>query len=190
MPLMKIAIDIAPVGRNKEGLNRTRTGMQDFWALHAGTVLHELERLGHEAELFRREDDGASLQQECQAINSYGANAVVSLKMDALDAGGRNQGNEVIYFAGSKYGRLLAQTINRNLSALDYTREKSVKSSYRHKGNKFLAHCNPPSVIISGVLPGNAHDERQMEKQGCDIARSIALAVHHFGDAMKKPLLE
>lgn len=180
---MKIAIDIGHCSTGDRGaVSACGLSEHDYWAKHAGIIGKALRARSHRVKIFRREDHNRLIARECDAINDWDADIVVSLHLNSADTPSAH-GHEIIHHPGSHEGSTLAAAINTSLCALGYTADRGIKIPMENRGNAFLARCYAPAVIIEAGFLSNPGDVAALTHKAPDIAKAIAEGIHRYAVA-------
>lgn len=84
---MKVALDIGHCSTGDQGaVSRDGLAEHPFWAQYTPAITKELQKMGHQVRVFRREDYSRSIKNECVAINAWGADVAVSLHLNSADS--------------------------------------------------------------------------------------------------------
>lgn len=176
----KIAIDVGHRSRGDEGaVADSGLSEHDYNAPLAKMIQGVLnEECFFDARIFRREDHGG-IDGENRAIDAWGAWAVVFLHLNS--AGNRAaSGHEVLYFDGSRMGRELAASIDRELDKLPL-RDRGIKVPPAN-GRVLVGGVRGYAVIIESAFLSSAGDVEWLVAEGNmrKLARCIADGIIKF----------
>lgn len=177
---MKIALDIGHTsGRDQGAVSSCGLSEHAYWSTHAPLITQELERLGHTVKIFRREDHGGSVAAECRAVNTWNADAAISLHLNSAD-NKTATGHEVIYHQGSSRGKALAQAINDHLDNVPGLKHRNIRTPFSGRGDTWLSNTRCPAVIVEAGFLSNPEDVAVLKAQAARICRLIATGINLY----------
>lgn len=179
---MKIALDIGHTsGRDQGAVSLCGLTEHMYWKRHVHIIKKILEQHFFNVNIYRREDYGDSISAECRAVNTWGANAAVSLHLNSSD-NITATGHEVIHYGGSRNGASLARSINEQLNFIPELRDRNIRTPFSGRGNTWLTVTKCPAVIVEAGFLSNPDDVKILKEKGFEIASFIATGViDYFG---------
>lgn len=178
---MKVALDIGHCSTGDQGaVSRDGLAEHAFWAEYAPFIVAELVKLGHEVRVFRREDFGRRISQECVGINAWGADVAVSLHLNSADSPACKGGHEVVHYDGSKKGIALARAIDAQFDLIAELEDRNIRLPYRNRGDVFLQGTVCPAVIVEGAFLSVDGDVKFLRSKGEVLAKAVALGIHGY----------
>lgn len=177
---MKIAIDIGHTsGRDQGAVSACGLSEHVYWSGLAHIIIYELEKAGHQAKIYRREDHGGSVSAECRAINSWNADIAVSLHLNSSD-NTKAGGHEVIYHGNSGKGKSLAGTINESLNDVSGLKDRKIRTPFAGRGDTWLSATKCPAVIVEAGFLSNPEDVSILKSSGHQIASLVARGIGEY----------
>lgn len=185
---MKIALDIGHTsGRDQGAVSSCGLTEHMYWKSHIHIIKDILEQHGFQANIYRREDHSGSVSAECRAINTWGANAAISLHLNSSD-NTKATGHEVIYHGGSRNGAALARSINDQLNFISELRDRNIRTPFSGRGNTWLTATKCPAVIVEAGFLSNPDDVKILKERGSEIASLIATGIINFLEKGNTPI--
>jgi N-acetylmuramoyl-L-alanine amidase len=179
--MMKVALDIGHCSTGDQGaVSRDGLAEHPFWAQYTPAIVRELEKLGHQVRVFRREDYSRSIKNECVAINAWGADVAVSLHLNSADSPACKGGHEVVHYDGSKKGIALAKTIDAQFDLIAELADRNIRTPYANRGDVFLQGTVCPAVIVEGAFLSVESDVKFIRKKGEVLAQAVAHGIHAY----------
>lgn len=174
---MKVAIDIghSPYDKGAESADKC-INEYDYGALICPLIRAALGAL-YEVRIFNR--GKGSIGSEVKAINTWGADVIVSIHCNCADSR-LAQGHEVLHYPSSKNGKLLAAKINSMLACLNYTRDRGTKEPYNGRGLSFLRDTKAPAVIVELAFLSNKADVYALQTKTPELAQAVAVGIKNY----------
>lgn len=180
---MKVALDIGHCSSGDMGaVSRDGLAEHTYWAGHVGAMVKELEGYGHEVRVYRREDFGRSIKEECVAINRWGADVAVSLHLNSSDSEACAGGHEVVHYDGSRRGMALARAIDSQFDLICGLADRGIRTPYAHRGDVWLQGTICPAVIVEAAFLSVSGDVTLLRELGEVPALSVARGIHAYGE--------
>ena len=179
--MMKVALDIGHCSTGDQGaVSHDGLAEHPFWAQYTPAIVRELEKLGHQVRVFRREDYSRSIKNECVAINAWGADVAVSLHLNSADSPTCKGGHEVVHYDGSKKGIALAKAIDAQFDLIAELADRNIRTPYANRGDVFLQGTVCPAVIVEGAFLSVDSDVEFLHEKGEVLAQAVAHGIHAY----------
>lgn len=179
--MMKVALDIGHCSTGDQGaVSHDGLAEHPFWAQYTPALVRELEKLGHQVRVFRREDYSRSIKNECVAINAWGADVAVSLHLNSADSPACKGGHEVVHYDGSKKGIALAKAIDAQFDLIAELADRNIRTPYANRGDVFLQGTVCPAVIVEGAFLSVDSDVEFLHEKGEVLAQAVAHGIHAY----------
>lgn len=179
--MMKVALDIGHCSTGDQGaVSRDGLAEHAFWAEHVPVMVRELEQLGHDVRVFRREDYSRRISNECVAINEWGADVAVSLHLNSADSPACKGGHEVVHYDGSKKGIALARAIDAQFDLIADLADRNIRTPFGNRGDVFLQGTVCPAVIVEGAFLSVDGDVKFLRSKGEVLTKAVALGIHGY----------
>lgn len=139
-------------------------------------LANRLKELGHNVRIIDIKSAGSvtdSLQQRCDASNSYDADLFISMHLNAYQSTDKEMGCEVL--AISKKAMAIAATVEQQIAKLGF-KSRGIKN-----GEKIyvLNHTSAPAILIESFFVDSAADVARYKAVGENrLGVAIAEAVH------------
>lgn len=166
-------------------------GCPDPGAVNSGTGLRECDVAKNIAVLVEKylTKAGVSVSGNLQSdslyevvcvSNNIDADVFVSIHCNAFN--GVAKGTEVWHYHTSKYGKLLAGCIQRQIVDALGTADRGVKGAVPHTDNSLyvLNNTDAVAVLVETAFIDNAEDEVLLRTRQDDFARAIARGITDF----------
>ena len=166
-------------------------GCPDPGAVNSGTGLRECDVAKNIAVLVEKYLTKAgvsvsgnlqsdSLFEVVSASNNIDADVFVSIHCNAFN--GVAKGTEVWHYHSSKYGKLLADCIQRQIVESLGTTDRGAKGAVPHTDNSLyvLNYTDAVSALVECAFIDNPTDEEMLRTRQDDFARAIARGVTDF----------
>ncbi|SFA71327.1 N-acetylmuramoyl-L-alanine amidase family protein [Selenomonas ruminantium] len=165
-------------------------GCPDPGAVNSGTGLRECDVAKNIADLVEKylTKVGVSVSGNLQSddlfevvssSNNLDADVFVSIHCNAFN--GVAQGTEVWHYHTSKYGKQLAECIQRQIVGAMGTVDRGVKGAEPGRNGLYvLTNTDAVSVLVETAFIDNAEDEVLLRTKQVEFARAIARGITDF----------
>lgn len=168
----------APQGRPDPGAVNNVTGLResDVAANIGRLVKGYLEAAGCECKLLQED----SLWDICRESNNWDADVFISIHCNAAASEAAN-GAECWYFASSRFGKTLAECIQKQLvESLPLTDRGCKPAKPKENGLYVLTNTDAVACLVETAFITNEDDEKLLRNNFNEFARAIARGVTDY----------